>query len=441
MRTIYRDLDTLRSAALPLAAERGRGGGYALDRSYSLPPVNFTAREAALLVALGRFAIEMRLLPFAETLDSALDKVRAALSTSAQRELLTRLSELSFDGVPGLPTKKAVRSALERAWFEQSPLRIVYVDGNFVQATRTIRILGVLMERRETRLDAVDVQSGERRHFGSIASTTPRSCASTQAPPRPRLLSPVSAGERILHAGKAIVRMADACDSDLPRERIAVAAGDAPIVRGRRRRGTRYGRRRVEVSGWTRQKRYESRACGSGFIAGARRGFAANSPFPALAGSSGLRMNGAGAADELTAEGAGSGVADGPALEAGLPRSSKASKPHAEHGRHAEADQHGQQPESLLGWERAWMRSHYRCAGRARAVAACAIWLPVKSSVGGSMGSVASGPFARGALSGTSLARPEITSARLAASSWAEPKRCSGSRFVPLANHSSKPGR
>jgi len=165
LRTIYRDLDTLRMAALPLSAERGRGGGYALDRSYSLPPVNCTAREAALLVALGRFAIEMRLLPFAETLDSALDKVRAALSTSAQRELLTRLSELSFHGVPGLPTKKAVRSALERAWFEQCPLRIVYVDGNFVQSTRTIRIVGVLMERRETRLDAVDTESGERRHF------------------------------------------------------------------------------------------------------------------------------------------------------------------------------------------------------------------------------------------------------------------------------------
>lgn len=165
LRTIYRDLDTLRAASLPVSAERGRGGGFALDRSYSLPPVNFTSREAALLVALGRFAIEMRLLPFGETLEGALDKVRAALSTSAQRELLARLSELSFHGVPGLPSKKAVRAALERAWFEQSPLKIVYVDGNFIQATRTIRILGVLMERRETRLDAVDVESGERRHF------------------------------------------------------------------------------------------------------------------------------------------------------------------------------------------------------------------------------------------------------------------------------------
>ena len=165
VRTIYRDLDTLRSASLPLAAERGRGGGYALDRSYSLPPVNFTAREAALLVAVGRHAIDMRLLPFTDTLESGLDKVRAALSTSAQREMLTRLGELSFLGVPSLPSRKAVRAAVERAWFEQQPLRITYVDGDFVQTTRDVRICAVVMERHETRLDAVVLETGERRHF------------------------------------------------------------------------------------------------------------------------------------------------------------------------------------------------------------------------------------------------------------------------------------
>ncbi|WP_426757350.1 helix-turn-helix transcriptional regulator [Myxococcus sp. Y35] len=165
VRTIYRDLDSLRASALPLSAERGRGGGYALDRSYSLPPVNFTAREAALIVALGRFAIDMRLLPFAGTLESALDKVRAALSTSAQRELLTRLRELSFIGVPSLPSKKPVREALERAWFEQQPLRITYVDGNFIESVRDVRILSVIMNRHETRVDCEDITTGERRPF------------------------------------------------------------------------------------------------------------------------------------------------------------------------------------------------------------------------------------------------------------------------------------
>lgn len=165
VRTMYRDLDALRAAALPIGAERGRGGGYALDRHYTLPPVNFTAREAALLVALGRFAADMRLMPFTETLSSALDKVRAALSASAQRELLTRLGEISFHGVPALPTKKEVRQAVERAWFEQQPLRVTYVNSNFIETERTIRIVTVSIDRHETRVEGEDVETGERRPF------------------------------------------------------------------------------------------------------------------------------------------------------------------------------------------------------------------------------------------------------------------------------------
>lgn len=156
VRTIYRDLDSLRDASLPLAAERGPGGGYALDKSYTLPPVNFSAREAALLVALGGFAVEARLIPFVDTLRCALEKVRAALSTSAQRELLTRLSELSFQSVPCLPVRPAVRVAIERAWFEQQWLELHYVDANFVETHREIRIESVVMSRHETRLDVVD---------------------------------------------------------------------------------------------------------------------------------------------------------------------------------------------------------------------------------------------------------------------------------------------
>ena len=165
VRTIYRDLDTLRAAALPVEAERGRGGGYVLDRSYCLPPVNFTAREAALIVALGRHAIEMRLIPFTHTLESGLDKIRAALSTSAQRELLARLDELSFLGVPALPCKQEVRAVLERAWFEQQGVRITYVDSGFVQTVRDIRIKALIMQRSETRIDALLLDTGERRHF------------------------------------------------------------------------------------------------------------------------------------------------------------------------------------------------------------------------------------------------------------------------------------
>lgn len=165
MRTIYRDLDALRDASMPIAADRGRGGGYALDKSYALPPVNFTAREAALLVALGGFAVEMRLLPFEDTLKPALDKVRAALSSSAQRELLGRLDELKLVGIPALRIDPRVREAVERAWFEQAPLRIVYRNANGEATTRDVRIESVVMERTQTLLNTFDLGKQDKRQF------------------------------------------------------------------------------------------------------------------------------------------------------------------------------------------------------------------------------------------------------------------------------------
>jgi len=152
VRTIYRDLDALGDAGLPLLAERGRGGGYALERGYSLPPVNFTPREAAVLAALGRWAKELRVLPFVETLQGALDKVRGALSASAQRELVQRADAMRFIGVPTLPVPEAVRAAVETAWLEGCRLRVQGHDRVGVAFDRIVRVEGLLMERQVARV-------------------------------------------------------------------------------------------------------------------------------------------------------------------------------------------------------------------------------------------------------------------------------------------------
>ena len=165
IRTIYRDLDALRDAHLPLRAEQGRGGGYALDRHYSLPPINLNAREAAVLIAVASQAIQMRLVPFKATLSGAIDKVRGALSVSAQRELLEVLKQLTYVGVPALPAPPAVRSAVEDAWFGQRPVALRYRRKGGDTGSRTVRIAGVLMERHMTMLDCVDVATGEERRL------------------------------------------------------------------------------------------------------------------------------------------------------------------------------------------------------------------------------------------------------------------------------------
>ncbi len=165
LRTIYRDLEALQDAGMPIRADRGRGGGYALDKTYQLPPVNFTAREAALLIALARLATEQRLIPFPAAIERAADKVKAALSTSAQRELLQLVGELQLVGVPALPVSLTIQTAVETAWFESRALRIVYAKPDGHSSPRLVRIRNLVFDRAITLLNCVDLETGNDRQF------------------------------------------------------------------------------------------------------------------------------------------------------------------------------------------------------------------------------------------------------------------------------------
>lgn len=165
VRTLYRDLASLKVAHLPLQAERGRGGGYALDRAYTLPPVNFSAREAAVLISAGEFLTRMRVLPFAATLARAVDKVRGALDASAQRRLSTLMQTVQFIGVPARPCAPGVQEAVEQAWFERSSIRIVYHKANDTQSERTVRVERLILDLSETLLLCTDLDINESREF------------------------------------------------------------------------------------------------------------------------------------------------------------------------------------------------------------------------------------------------------------------------------------
>ena len=76
VRTIERDLSALAQAGVPLATKQGRAGGYTVDRSMSLPPLNFTPREAA-AIAVALSSSEHVL--FMRDGRSALQKIMAAM--------------------------------------------------------------------------------------------------------------------------------------------------------------------------------------------------------------------------------------------------------------------------------------------------------------------------------------------------------------------------
>ncbi len=84
-RSIYRDIRALESAGIPIIGEPGVG--YALDRSYKLPPVNFQADEALALSIAAKFASTRIGGRIGEDATRAMDKVLAVVAPTDRRRL------------------------------------------------------------------------------------------------------------------------------------------------------------------------------------------------------------------------------------------------------------------------------------------------------------------------------------------------------------------
>ncbi|MBN6058094.1 YafY family transcriptional regulator [Nonomuraea sp. RK-328] len=142
VRTIERDIIALQESGVPIHAEPGRRGGYALDKTMSLPPLNFTPAEAvAIALALSRSGDQ----PFGRQARSALRKVVAAMpgrEGELARELARRVrvvAEPEDDGTGGRPLGAAgVSRAIEEALLRRRVLRLQYADAKGALTSRDV---------------------------------------------------------------------------------------------------------------------------------------------------------------------------------------------------------------------------------------------------------------------------------------------------------------
>jgi len=141
VRTIERDITALQESGVPIYAETGRRGGYALDKKMSLPPLNFTPAEAvAIAVALSRAGDQ----PFARQARSALRKVVAAMpGTEGElaRELASRVMLVAEPPDPGRsrPLGAAgISRAIEEALLRRRVLRLDYADAKGALTSRDV---------------------------------------------------------------------------------------------------------------------------------------------------------------------------------------------------------------------------------------------------------------------------------------------------------------
>jgi predicted DNA-binding transcriptional regulator YafY len=138
-RTVERDILALQHAGVPIWSQRGRGGGYALDERWSLPPLNFDATEALAVISALAAA---RSLPFADAGRRAEQKVLAAMaSTEAARarELAGRLRLGDF----GRGGDDVTGAAVEQAVVERAVVELGYRDREGRPTSRTVEAHGL----------------------------------------------------------------------------------------------------------------------------------------------------------------------------------------------------------------------------------------------------------------------------------------------------------
>lgn len=96
-RTIYRDIDTLSLAHVPVSMDYGPGGGYYLPKDYHFDSAIFTREEAVSLVLSADMAGNYNLFADDEGLHRALFKLEAALPEEYRADVRAAREHILFD--------------------------------------------------------------------------------------------------------------------------------------------------------------------------------------------------------------------------------------------------------------------------------------------------------------------------------------------------------
>src|SRR4051812_25718583 len=123
VRTIYRDVEALCETGVPVVATPGKG--YRLMDGYFLPPLSFTADEAALLI-LGGELVRDRVDPLLrQAAEEALRKLAGVLPPERRAAIEQRRQGLVFGSLAG-PLDDRPFALARRAIEERRVVRLLY---------------------------------------------------------------------------------------------------------------------------------------------------------------------------------------------------------------------------------------------------------------------------------------------------------------------------
>lgn len=143
-RTIYRDVDALGAAGVPVYAERGSAGGIVLADGYRRALTHFNEDEIRALFVSG--ASPLADLGLDHGLDRALEKLHGGLADVQRRAAEKARSRIHLDQRRWNQAEppRVLLTTLRRAVWDDRRVRIRYEDRNRAPSTRTIDPLGLV---------------------------------------------------------------------------------------------------------------------------------------------------------------------------------------------------------------------------------------------------------------------------------------------------------
>jgi predicted DNA-binding transcriptional regulator YafY len=125
-RTIYRDLQALGEAGVPLISVPGRG--YSLMEGYFLPPLSFSTDEATMLLLGGDFMARQFDAQYRAAAQSAGRKIAGVLPEKLRAEVHELRESIHFpgEGISARPAEAAKLQQLRRAIITRSTIRFRY---------------------------------------------------------------------------------------------------------------------------------------------------------------------------------------------------------------------------------------------------------------------------------------------------------------------------
>jgi predicted DNA-binding transcriptional regulator YafY len=140
-RTIYRDIQALGQAGVPLVSVPGHG--YSLMKGYFLPPLSFTTDEATMLLLGSDFMAQNFDAQYREAAQSAGRKIAGVLPEKLRGEVQYLQNSIRFVtmGGPERPEEPTLLQQLRRAIIERTTVRFCYhtrhsENGKSGQSTR-----------------------------------------------------------------------------------------------------------------------------------------------------------------------------------------------------------------------------------------------------------------------------------------------------------------